>query len=557
MNLAAVIHESTLPFRQPLARNRIRFRLLAAQGDLAAVTLVCWKRSEPRPDAVREYPMAVRYADGVRAEWLCEAAFAEEAHYLKYYFLLQGVAGETICFCENGFSDTPPETGYFELLQAFETDVSTLPAWSRGTVYYQIFPERFAVGDPAKPYRDYEPWGAKPTRENYLGGDLKGIRAKLPYLENLGAECLYLNPVFMADGNHKYATADYFTVDLDFGTNDDLIALVADAHAMGIRVLLDGVFNHAGPRFAPFADLMKNGEASPYRDWFYVKRYPVTLDAACYECVGDYAPMPRLRTANPAVRAFILKVMLYWLDTARIDGWRLDVADELDAATLRWLREQIRTHHPDALLLGETWGDATRMVCEGDQLDCAMNYLFRDAMVGFFAKGNMNAEQLDHRLQHMLMKYPDAVNLAMYNCLGSHDTVRFLTEAGDETWRLRLAVAFQMLFVGSPAVYYGDELGMTGENDPGCRGGMAWQNADAELMRFVREMIAVRKGSQAARLGAYRTLVAQGDVFAFERTLDGKRLTAVFNRGGEPATLDLADGAGTVTVPPRSVKIIQ
>ncbi|MDD3212888.1 MAG: alpha-amylase family glycosyl hydrolase, partial [Eubacteriales bacterium] len=272
---------------------------------------------------------------------------------------------------------------------------------------------------------------------------------------------------------------------------------------------------------------------------------------------GDYPYMPRLRTANPEVREYLLRVMLHWLAEANIDGWRLDVADELDNSTLRYLREGVKARYPNALLLGETWGDASRMVCEGDQLDCAMNYLFRDAMVDFFAKERIDAEMLANRLGHMLMKYPDAVNLRMYNCLDSHDTARFLTEANGETERLKLAIAFQMLFPGSPALFYGDELGMAGENDPGCRGGMAWNHPDAELLDWTREMIALRRQSEAVRRGSYRALpCGDGDVFAFERRMPGERLTAVFNRSGSQKTLDFADGVGTVTVPPRSVKII-
>ena len=372
-------------------------------------------------------------------------------------------------------------------------------------------------------------------------------------------ECLYLNPVFAADFNHKYATTDYFAVDPDFGTTEDLTALVREAHSRGIRVLLDGVFNHVGVHFAPFLDLKENGERSKYRDWFYPKRFPIELDPGCYECVGDYPYMPRLRVANPEVRAFVLSVLLHWLDTADIDGWRLDVADELDTAAVRFFREEVKKKHPGALLLGETWGDASRMVCEGDQMDSAMNYLFRDAMVDYFARDRIDEVTLDGRLQHMLMKYPDEVNLCMYNCLGSHDTARFLTEAGGETWRLRLATAFQMLFPGSPAVYYGDEIGMRGENDPGCRAGMAWERPDEELLSWTQKLIGLRKANEAIRHGSYRTVAcdAKKGLFAFERRLGSRRVLAVFNRGGAPQTLDFADAGETVVVLPRSVKIIE
>ena len=558
MNLSAVNHESTLLFRQPIARNRIHFRLITATADCEAVTLHLWKRSEPYPESVLALPMKVRYSDGLRDEWETVLPWPEETHYLKYYFTLRFSTGEVKTFNEHGFGELPAQRGAFEILQANETDVPKSPAWCRGAIYYQIFPERFAAGNPGKTVRDYVPWNSEPTRENFFGGDLAGIRQKLPYLAELGVECLYLTPVFAGDFNHKYATTDYFRIDPDFGTAQDLCALVDEAHRKGIRVILDGVFNHVGVHFAPFADVLAKGEDSAYRDWFYLKRQPVTIDAACYECVGDYPFMPRLRTANPDVRAFVENVMLHWLKTAKIDGWRLDVADELDAASVRYWRERVRAEYPDAVLLGETWGDATRMVAEGDQFDCAMNYLFRDTMVDFFAADRIDAAQLDNRLQHMLMKYPEAVNHRMYNCLGSHDTPRFATEAGGESWRVKLAMAFQLLFPGSPAIYYGDELGMLGENDPGCRGGMAWETGDEALLAWTRELIMLRKAHPAVREGSYRTLVAkpQSNGFVFERYLHGDRVTAAFNRGSEPITLDLADAGGTVLVPPRSVKII-
>ena len=226
---------------------------------------------------------------------------------------------------------------------------------------------------------------------------------------------------------------------------------------------------------------------------------------------------------------------------------------------MRFFREEVKKKHPGALLLGETWGDASRMVCEGDQMDSAMNYLFRDAMVDYFARDRIDEVTLDGRLQHMLMKYPDEVNLCMYNCLGSHDTARFLTEAGGETWRLRLATAFQMLFPGSPAVYYGDEIGMRGENDPGCRAGMAWERPDEELLSWTQKLIGLRKANEAIRHGSYRTVAcdAKKGLFAFERRLGSRRVLAVFNRGGAPQTLDFADAGETVVVLPRSVKIIE
>ncbi len=558
MNLSAVMHSSTVPYRQPLARNLLHFRIFTAKDDCSSVTLHYWKRSEPYPESLHTIPFHIRYMDGYQAEWVGDAILAEEAHYIKYFFQLQFADGQERYYSEYGFSREQPQLGCFEVLQANETDVLSVPEWAKGSVYYQIFPERFAAGNHAKTLHDYVTWNAVPTRENYFGGDLEGIKNKLPYLHQLGVECLYMTPVFTGDFNHKYATTDYFHVDPDFGTDDDLISLVEQAHHHGIRVILDGVFNHCGIHFAPFADVVANGKASPYSDWFYCKQYPLKIDPEYYECVGDYPYMPRLRTANPKVREYIVSVMLHWLQTAHIDGWRLDVADELDTATVRYLRERVKAAYPDALLLGETWSDASRMVCEGDQFDSAMNYLFRDAMVDFFAKDRINAQELQNRLSHMLMKYPDATNLCMYNCLDSHDTARFLTEASGEKGRLKLAIAFQMLFPGSPALFYGDELGLAGENDPDCRRTMPWEQPDNELLQWTKKMVHLRRHNTAVRLGEYHILqTGIPDVVAFERCYNGERIIAVFNRSVLPQTLDFTDAVGTVNVLPQSVEIIQ
>ena len=551
MNAAAVRHLSFYPYVQPLARNTVRFILEAAAEDLLACDLIWWRRAEP--DKRGCVPMIPGRDDGCRQHWRAEVAFAEETHYIKYAFQLTDREGRRRWFNAYGPQDMAGESGCFELLQINQTDVPRAPEWASGCIYYQIFPERYDRA--GKPTQKTEPWNAAPTRENYLGGDLRGILGRLDYLSGLGVECIYLNPVFEGDYNHKYATTDYFRIDPTFGTEADLRELAERAHARGIRMILDGVFNHVGIHFPPFQDLLENGEASRYRDWFYPKRYPIGIDAACYECVGDYPYMPRLNGANPEVRAYVERVLLYWLERAHIDGWRFDVADELDRHAVTGWREAVKRRYPDALMLGETWGDASRLLGP-DGFDSAMNYLFRDAVADFFARGAIDAQGLEKRLNGMLMRYPEETNHIMYNLIGSHDTARFLTEAGAEKWRLRLAMAFQMLFPGSPAIYYGDEIGMEGENDPGCRGGMAWDRQDAELLTWEKRMIALRKKHPALRRGSYAVLTAKGSIFAFQRELGGDRVASFFNTGDTPGTVDFTDAGEPVHIPPRSVKII-
>lgn len=584
MNLSAVRHSSFYPFVQPLARNSADILLHTAPKDVDRCAVVWWKRSEP---GLRHTEgMSLRYGVKNSDQWRANLVFPEQAHYIKYYFLLRDFDGLTVLFTSRGVVPLDPEkdedlrliramdtcsvpdgetpsaeNGCFEILQINETDILSVPTWAIGAVYYQIFPERFAKDVDRSRTLDgtqaLDPWDAEPTRDNYLGGTLNGITSRLGYLADLGVECLYLNPVFRGDFNHKYATTDYFSIDPMFGTQDDLIRLTDTAHSLGIRVVLDGVFNHVGIHFAPFADWLEKGSSSAFAGWFYPGEQPARIDERCYECVGDYAYMPRLRGCCPEVRKFVREVLLYWLRVAHIDGWRFDVADELDRHAVSGWCEAIKAEFPDAVLIAETWGDATRMVSP-DSMDCAMNYLFRDAMVDYFAHRTIHESDLAHRLSAMLARYPDQTNLAMYNCLGSHDTPRFLTECGGNKATLKLAMAFQMLFPGAPAVYYGDEAGMTGENDPGCRGGMVWEKADRELRDWEAEWIHLRKQQPLLRHGGYRMVLADDKqhLFAFERFDRDHSLLAVFNMDNKPHSTDFAGRAESVDVSPLSVKII-
>ncbi len=553
MKTSAIRHLSFYPFVQPLARNRALFRLDAAYRDLSAAELIWWKRTEPeRRHAI---PMAIRYEDRITTQWTSCAEFPEVAHYIKYTFKLTDTDGKTMWLNSRGIQGAFAPEGSYEILQINDTDIVSVPEWAKGCVYYQIFPERFARGTGIR--KDLADWDSAPTRDNYMGGTLPGICDKISYLKDLGVECIYLNPVFLADFNHKYATADYFRIDPLFGTEQDLVTLVDTAHHNGIRIILDGVFNHAGIHFAPFEDLVRNGEASRYKGWFYPKHYPIDITPECYECVGDYPYMPRLNGSNPDVRKYVLDVLLYWLDHAHVDGWRFDVADELDRHAVTWWREEVKKKYPDAVLLCETWGDASNLLGP-DGFDCAMNYLFRDSMIDYFAHGSISESELNVRLTNMLMRYPDQMNHAMYNCLGSHDTARFLTECKNERWKLKLAMAFQMLFPGSPAIYYGDEAGMTGGNDPGCRGGMSWEHPDQDLLEWEKELVRYRKKHESVRKGTYEALMAdnQKHLFAFRRSFGSDFVIAVFNTGEAAQHPDFTEAEESVDVQPHSVKII-
>lgn len=524
MKKEAVLHCNTEKFVYPVARNSLVFRIRTAKKELKSCQIIYWNRE----DGIRKMQLMECYArDGLFDYFQGNVVFRKVARYQKYIFLLEEINGEKWYYSAYGISREEPKEGFFEYLYANENDVVKGPEWAEGIIYYQIFPERFCNGDPSNDPPECEMWGNRPTRENYMGGDLAGICKKLDYLKELGVECLYLNPVFMGEFNHKYATTDYFKIDPIFGTNDEFKELVRKCHQNGIRVVLDGVFNHTGVDFHFFKDVLEKQENSAYKNWFLIEKYPIEISENFYECVGAYPFMPKLNTANPEVRNFILKVMDYWISEYDIDGWRLDVADEVDSSVWEMARLVLKERYPDCILIGETWGYGGRQL-RGNQLDSVMNYMFRDAVWEYFGKRSISEEIFDERLNTMLGAYRSDTGRLLYNLIDSHDTERFLHICGEDKTLLRMAAAFQILFTGSPAIYYGDEIGMTGGGDPDCRRCMVWnEQADDGLLEWYKKLIAIRKAYQNIRRGKYRTIIADNEknVFGFVRYGDKEILS--------------------------------
>lgn len=536
MNKAAVLHSNTEDFVYPIARNQLMIRLRTAKKELKECQVIYWNRDG---GTEKRQTMECYARDELFDYFQCKIIFTKVARYQKYYFEMEESQGAQWYFTPYGVTSLPPSEGFFEYLYANQNDVCQTPDWAKGTIYYQIFPDRFFNENPDHAPADCDTWGTLPTRENYMGGNLRGICSKLPYLKELGVECLYLNPVFEGDFNHKYATTDYFRIDPRFGTNEELKELADQCHQQGIRIILDGVFNHTGIHFQFFQDILDRQEQSDYKDWFWIEKFPVTISQYSYECVGAYPYMPKLNTANPDVRDYIIKVMDYWLGEYQIDGWRLDVADEVDSTLWEQARIALKSKYPTSILLGETWGYGGKML-RGNQLDSVMNYMFRDALWDYFGKHCISATVFDHRINTMLALYREETCHLLYNLLDSHDTERFMYVCGENKKILQMASAFQMLFTGSPAIYYGDEAGITGKNDPDCRRCMVWDgHADQELFLWYQKIIAVRKHHPCIREGSYRTIHADDrtNSFAFVRYCQGQerceKIYAAFNNSPE------------------------
>ena len=464
-----------------------------------------------------------------------------------YYFELDD--GQTTCLYYGDFfarERVDDRSEYYQLPYNHPADIAAPPAWVRDAVVYNIFPDSFAT---SRRFISDTPtqreWKGQ-TTHGKRGGTLRGVRENLDYLEDLGVNCLYLNPIFAAGEYHKYDLLDYYHIDPCFGTDEEFRQLVQDCHARGMRVVIDGVFNHVGWHFFAFEDVVRQGEASRYRDWFYHLSFPVRRPEdpeayPDYECFGYERMMPKTNTQNPEVEAYFCDVGRYWVREFGIDGWRLDVASEINDGFWRAFRRAVKQENPDCVLIGEVWESAGHWLA-GDMFDSTMNYDLRKHCRRFFAERSIDAAAFDGRVTHMRMRYKLPMTYAQLNLLDSHDVSRFYSLCGEEGARMRLAVLFQMTFLGAPSVFYGDERGIAGMREDEYRHPMDWSGAPCPLADFYRQAIRLRREQPALRRGGFRTLCAEGGLYGYRRADDESAVSVWLNNQEQEARLPAAPG---------------
>ncbi len=428
------------------------------------------------------------------------------------------------------------------------------PEWVKQAVFYQIFPDRFARTKQhhlTPPMRvSTEPWDSPPTVQGYKGGDLWGIIENLEHIQQLGCTAIYLNPVFQSASNHRYHTHDYYQVDPLLGGNQALEDLLDAAHGRGLKVILDGVFNHASRGFFFFNDILENGPNSPWLDWFKVTKWPISAYDGClpanYECWVDNRSLPEFNHANPLVKEYIMQIGEYWIDFG-IDGWRLDVPYEVtEPGFWEEFRTRIKAINPEAYIVGEIWDDA-RQWLDGKQFDGVMNYLFAEAAIAFVVADKVLTEHTEpisynptpaldaagygSRIKELVGLYDWEIQLTQLNLIASHDTARLLTIAGGETGEqealdfalesIQLCTLLLLTFPGAPCIYYGDEVGLGGSIDPDCRRGFPrepqWHHT---ILQCHKDLIQLRRHYPALQTGIYQTCFTHYQVYGFIRQLE-------------------------------------
>ena len=529
-------------------------------------------------------------------------------------------------------TDEPAANSY--QITVYDKDFHT-PDWFKDKIMYQIFPDRFygshennSIPKKREEYTihhdRYEPLSFArhpfedgPACNDFYGGNLNGIKEKLPYLKSLGIGVIYLNPIFDAYSNHKYDTADYKTIDPMFGTEEDFRSLCAEAERYGIGIILDGVFSHTGSDSVYFNKYGNYGEhsgayrdpSSPYCRWYKFRDYPTD-----YESWWGCSNLPNVNETEPSYLDYIIRdddsVIKKWIGCGA-SGWRLDVADELPDEFIKLLRTELKKTSPNAVLIGEVWEDASNKTAYGKQreylwgreLDSVMNYPFKDCVIGFITN-TLDAAEMNRRIMSQIENYPTEALYSLMNIIGTHDTMRVkslfggmddgcgtrrLSSGCEElaVHRLKLASFMQMTFYGVPCIYYGDEVGMEGGKDPFNRGVYPWRAVDPELRAWYTKICKIRNSLLCLRRGHFKTVYADKDVFIYERSFkdnhdvfknlgdNGYALCAV-NRAFEKRTvrtelcdvspaklkgllggaeLEIKDGCAEVCLPPLGCEI--
>lgn len=539
----AVTHIPLSQYAFANSERSLTFCLRSAAGELERCVLWYGDRVQP-DDPIRFTPMEMeRTAHELDFDYY-EITFDSPYSRVCYYFELTS-AGEALYLYADIFSAQLPSerSEFYQYPFIRREEIASVPHWLKHSVVYNIFPDSFASGRRSVLSVPSETrWESGLILKSRLGGTLRGITENLDYIAGLGFNCIYLNPIFTAGEYHRYDTLDYFHISPSLGTDDDFRELVEQAHNLGLRVVIDGVFNHCSWHFFAFDDVVRNGERSRYKDWFYDLTFPVIRPpegtAPGYASFAYEPKMPKLNTSNPEVRDYFMQVCAHWIREYHVDGWRLDVANEVDREFWRTFKRTARAIDPDSVMIGEIWENAENWL-RGDMFDSAMNYDFRKHCRDFFALGAIDAAQFSARIAQMLHRYPTGIVQGQLNLLDSHDVSRFLSLCGGDVRRLRLAEVFLFTAPGTPCVFYGDELGIAGITEMDYRSAMPWSGPPYDQQEFFHSLTSLRREDDTLVFGVFRSLWMDGNLYIYQRKLGDKSVVVALNAEATSAQMPL------------------
>ena len=536
MNKHAVYHILDVPYAYGKDKDTLVLRIRVAKNDIKECSVLYKCRYEWDSEYKRKNMKVVAETELFT---YYEAEISIDKNRYRYYFELKDNNDDVFIYNERGFENNSYEykdLAAFQFPYIAEEDLYKEEKWLQEAVVYQIFPDRFFNGNELINPKGVKEWGkGKVDKRSMFGGDIRGIIEKVDYLKDLGVNLLYLTPIFKSSTNHKYNTQDYFDIDPQFGTIEDAKELVKKCHDNGIRIVFDAVFNHSGNDFFAFRDILKNQENSRYKDWYFIDSWPVEVEKCNYYTFANRCSnMPKLNTNNREVREYLLSVAKYWIREVDIDGWRLDVCDEVSHDFWRDFRKAVKSVKSDAIIIGEIMHEANSFL-KGDQLDSIMNYPFKNATIDYFGKSNISSREYLDILAANRMLYMDSITRQMWNLIGSHDTKRILNECNNEVDRVKLAMVMQFTYIGVPYIYYGDEIGLKGGEDPDNRRCMIWEDKkqNKELLELCKKLISIRKENKLLIDGEFKEVCCDENIIAFIRDNNKEKVFVAFNNSLE------------------------
>ncbi len=553
MNKSAILHIPQSQYAFAGSETAITIRLRTAAGDLTCCTLYYGDRACNK-SPVEFFPLPMSLAAGDDLFDYYEITFEPPFNRVCYYFKLEKEE-EWIYYYSDQFSRELPDfvlkgvviegrSEYFQYPVILRDEIPDVPDWFKNAVVYNIFPDSFASGRRRIDNQEKQITLADGLiSKSRLGGTIKGILENLDYIADLGFTCIYLNPIFTAGEYHKYDLLDYYHIDPCLGSDEDFKELVGKIHERNMHIIIDGVFNHCSWYFFAFEDVVKYGEESEYKDWFYDLKFPVVRpgegESPSYACFAYERKMPKLNTSNKKVQEYFINVCKHWIREYKVDGWRLDVANEIDRNFWRAFRQAAKEENPNTVLIGEVWENAETWL-RGDAFDSTMNYDFRRHCRDFFAMERTDAYQFAGRIDRMRLRYPANITLGQLNLLDSHDVSRFLSLCEEDIGKWKLACIFLLLCPGVPSIFYGDEKQISGITEAQYRSPMPWQNENGEIESFVKRIIEIRKSHTDVK-SDYQVLRAeQGSrVLVFLRKRSAKTLMVCINAGEQEALTEI------------------